>query len=299
MKCRRRLASRQNSSDAVAAATSPSVVDETSPARMAGSDREQTLCDKFWIWTHVAGSHNEGWNIPGPSHMTPVEGAAYLDVPNLIFVRYRDQPKLPLDPYAIAFRPMKRVVWSITGADGRTSDEERRHVLGLARRFENTAGFIMDDFFHPSGEGALPPKQLEALRGQLVVDRRRLPLYVVVYRHQLELPIQDHLKFCDKITFWTWTAGEIEHLEKSFARLGKVAPDHGKLLGCYMWDYDRRQAMPLELMKKQCNLGLRLLRTGRIEGMIFLASNICDLQLPAVEYTRRWIADVGPTAIGA
>ncbi len=31
---------------------------------------------------------------------------------------------------------------------------------------------------------------------------------------------------------------------------------------------------------------------GRIEGMIFLASNVCDLELDTVEWTRKWIADV-------
>ena len=34
-------------------------------------------------------------------------------------------------------------------------------------------------------------------------------------------------------------------------------------------------------------------RQGRIDGMIFLASCLCDLGLEAVEWTRAWIADVG------
>jgi hypothetical protein len=50
--------------------------------------------------------------------------------------------------------------------------------------------------------------------------------------------------------------------------------------------------MPLELMQKQCEIGLRWLREGRIEGMIFLASCICDIELETVEWTRRWIAEV-------
>jgi hypothetical protein len=46
-------------------------------------------------------------------------------------------------------------------------------------------------------------------------------------------------------------------------------------------------------MQKQCLLGLEWLRKGRIEGMIFLASCICDLNLEAVEWTRNWIREVG------
>jgi len=51
--------------------------------------------------------------------------------------------------------------------------------------------------------------------------------------------------------------------------------------------------MLLDLMKKQCTLGLDWLRQGRIEGMIFLASNVCDIDLETVEFTRQWIAAVG------
>jgi hypothetical protein len=50
-------------------------------------------------------------------------------------------------------------------------------------------------------------------------------------------------------------------------------------------------------MQQQCQLGLEWLRTGRIEGMIFLASCICDLNLEAVEWTRKWIREVGDAKV--
>jgi hypothetical protein len=46
-------------------------------------------------------------------------------------------------------------------------------------------------------------------------------------------------------------------------------------------------------MASQCEMGLQWLRDGRVEGLIFLASCICDLDLEAVEWTRRWITRVG------
>jgi hypothetical protein len=52
-------------------------------------------------------------------------------------------------------------------------------------------------------------------------------------------------------------------------------------------------------MKKQCDLGLRWLMEGRIEGMIFLASPICDLELETVEWTRQWIARNGARPLQA
>jgi hypothetical protein len=54
--------------------------------------------------------------------------------------------------------------------------------------------------------------------------------------------------------------------------------------------------MPTAELERQCSLGLRWLRDGRIEGMIFLASCICDLGLDAVEWTRQWIAAQGSAA---
>ena len=51
--------------------------------------------------------------------------------------------------------------------------------------------------------------------------------------------------------------------------------------------------MPVDVIGPQCELGLRWLREGRIEGMIFLASCIGDLDLEAVEWSRDWITKVG------
>jgi len=45
-------------------------------------------------------------------------------------------------------------------------------------------------------------------------------------------------------------------------------------------------------MKHQCEIGLRWLEEGRIEGMVFLASCSCDLNIEAVEWTRGWIEEI-------
>ena len=60
-----------------------------------------------------------------------------------------------------------------------------------------------------------------------------------------------------------------------------------------MYDYGNRQPMPVDLMQHQCEIGLQWLRDDRIDGMIFLASCICDLELETVEWTREWIQTVG------
>ena len=116
---------------------------------------------------------------------------------------------------------------------------------------------------------------------------------MVLYDHDLRLPAQAHLDLCDVVTFWTWRAEDLGKLEQNFEAAEKLAPRSRKVLGCYMWDYGDKKPMPPDLMKRQCDLALRWLREKRIEGIIFLASCICDLGLEAVEWTRNWIAEVG------
>jgi len=57
------------------------------------------------------------------------------------------------------------------------------------------------------------------------------------------------------LSLWTWRASDLALLDKNMAHFEEIV--------------------------------------GRIEGMIFLASCICDLPLDAVEWSRRWIAKVG------
>jgi hypothetical protein len=77
-----------------------------------------------------------------------------------------------------------------------------------------------------------------------------------------------------------------------------VAPAARKLLGCYLWDYGANQPLPLDRLAYQCETGLDWLKQSRLDGIIFLASCICDLGLEAVEWTRQWIAQVGDQSLG-
>ncbi|MEM3693084.1 MAG: hypothetical protein QXI39_03580 [Candidatus Bathyarchaeia archaeon] len=257
------------------------------------------VIDHLWIWGHEAGSHNSAYGLKGLSRMTPAEGASYLGVPNLLMVRYGGRPAPPFDQYALALSPLRRVVWSIVGAGGRTEPQELEMVLALAGRFPNISGVIMDDFFkeRPDDEGRIAVhtvEELEAIRKRLFVDGRRLDLWVTLYTHNLNLPgLKEYLDRCDVITYWTWHASDLSRLEENFERLEDLTPFSRKALGCYMWDYGDGRPMPVAFMRHQCQLGLRWLREDRIEAMIFLASCICDLGIEAVEWTRRWIQKVG------
>jgi hypothetical protein len=260
--------------------------------------------DRFWIWGHEAGSHTtpmskQMWAVPGTSRMTPAEAAYYMGIPNCIMVVFNDLPRPPFLRHALALSPLQQVVWSIMGdASSTRNDEESdlEEILGLAGRFPNITGAIMDDFFH--GEGArYSIKETSQLYGRLHGAARPLDLWVVLYNNQLEQPIAPYLKFCDVVTFWTMTGSQLVDLERNFARFLAVTPAKRRVLGCYMWNYGEKRPMSVDLMRHQCELGLAWLREGQIEGMIFLASCICDLEIEAVEWTRAWIARVGGEAL--
>lgn len=285
----------------------------TSPGEAGGAPApvRPTVRDRLWAWAHEAGVYNGNWGLPGPSRITPAEGAAYLGVPNIIFIRYLGKPAPPFEQYAIPFRPFTRVYWSITGASGATSRQERDHVFQLASAQTNIVGVFMDDFFDlDSGKAAqaaadnataapaaLSVAELQDIRRRLQVGERKLDLGVTLYTHQLTPRVRSHLDLCDVVSLWTWKAGDLKDLEANFEKLRALMPGKRVLLGCYLWDFGTGKPMPLDRMKLQCELGLRWLKQGRVEGMIFLATNVCDLNLETVEWTRAWIARVGVEAL--
>jgi hypothetical protein len=238
--------------------------------------------------------------------MTPVEGAFYLGVPNIIVVQSstREAPygrlEPPLTQYTVAMRPLTRVVWSVVGSGGFTSPEETREVLELAKTTPNFAGIMLDDFFTNRKEGKraiLTVEELVDIRRQLLGIGRKLTVFVTLYNNQFDLPIRDYLELIDVITLWTGNPADLVNLKSNLKKTEQVAPGKKKMLGCYVVDYGRKKGVPVPLMKLQCETRLRWLREGRIEGMIFLGNTTMDLGFESVEWTRNWIREVGDTRI--
>jgi hypothetical protein len=265
----------------------------------------ESVLEHLWLWGHEAGSHNGRFGIPGSSRMTATEAAHYLGIPNLIMVAFAGRPEPPLAQHAIPMRSLARVVWSIVGDSSSTRNDDSpdlEEVIALSVECPNITGAMMDDFFHkPNEQGAVARysvQQVAGFRQRLHGASRPLDLWVVLYAHDLDLPIGDHLAQSDVVSFWTWQSKDLSDLPDNFARAEALAPGAHKALGCYLWDYGVGQPVPLDRVVYQCETGLKWLREGRIEGMIFLASCICDLGLETVEWARRWIADVGGQPLG-
>jgi len=287
--------------------------------------------DHFWIFTVFAGGDNnylERGNVRGGSRMTPAEGAFWLNVPNLLFIRSHDQPplpsrqqewraKTPFEQYAISFQPLDRVVWSVVGSGGKGGLAELTPVMGLAKRFPNICGIYLDDFIVDTkkqpdgtliGRPALQPSELKQARESLKAVKRPMDIWITLYTHEIcpprktssppfrgcNPPLAEFLDLFDVLTLWTWNSDELPALEENFAALEKIAPKKCRIaLGLYIWDYPNCKPVPLELMKHQCETGLKWLKAGRIHEMIFLANTVLDVGVPSADFARQWISKVG------
>jgi len=263
-----------------------------------------TVRDRLWIFTCAANS--DFIHLRRRSVMTPVEGAFFLGVPNIIVVQSSAQeaPYGRLEPpfaqYLMAMRPLKQVVWSVVGSGGFHSPEETKEVLGLARTTPNFAGIMLDDFFTGAKDGKrakLTVEELAEIRGQLRQGGRDHEIFVTLYADKLDQPISDYLKLVDVITLWTSDPNQVVHLETNLKEVEALAPQTKKMLGCYVVDYGRKEGTPLPWMQKQCETGLRWLREQRIEGIIFLGNTTMDLGFASVDWTRQWIQKVGETRL--
>ena len=306
------------------------------------STASETVRDRLWIFTVVEGGNNKkspaspNGNVkhyiddfaPGGSRMTPAEGAFWLGVPNLLFIRSNSQPASPevevgrkktsYQQYATSFQPLDRVVWSVVGGGGEGGMRELPATLSLAQEFPNIRGIFMDDFVRPiprkkatdanTGRPAMPLADLRRLREQTKTNGRPLDIWVTLYTHEInpgrknqaipyrscEPPLADFLGEFDVLTLWTWDSTEIPELEANLLALEKIAPKKARIaLGLYLWDFQNKKPVSVELMKHQCDLGLKWLKEGRISDMIFLANTMLDVGMPSADFSRQWIKEHG------
>ncbi len=282
--------------------------------------------DHFWIFTVPAGLDNPSLELGkchGGSRMTPAEGAFYLNIPNLLLIRSNNLPRLPdsepgraktsFEQYATSFQPLDRVVWSVVGSGGAGGMAELPYVLSLAKKFNNISGIYLDDFIidvkkradgRTLGRPALHPSELKLAREKLKSLGRPMDIWVTLYSHELlpkhsahigcDPPLAKFLDLFDVLTLWTWNANELPKLEESLAALESIAPKNRRIaLGMYIWDFPNSRPVPLDLMRHQCELGLKWLKEKRIQEMIFLANTVLDIGAPGGQFARDWIAKVG------
>lgn len=266
---------------------------------------DRTVRDRLWMWGHDAGSTKGQYNLPDGGRILPSDAIRFMGIQNVCMIRWRSMPEPPFEDYVKQFAQAKRVAWSIVDGARQPYADKKRLAFELAGKMPNLVSFYLDDFFigdaSPKGEEAaanLPVSELRALRSELDAQQRRLDLSLVLYSNQLKPAIARHIRFCDVVSFWTWKATDLINLQRNFETYRKIIPGTRTLLGIYMWDFGNSKPVPAELMAHQCALGLRWLKEGQVEGLIFHCTPLCDMGLEAVEWARAWIARHADDVLG-
>lgn len=269
--------------------------------------------EAIWLWGQDVMSHHRVgpeekniWNLPGINRMDPAAGAAYLGIDNICRVVMNGKP-LPS-----SFREelkklvqFPKVIWSILGDSG--SDREGENAddlegfLSLAADAPNLCGGVLDDFFRPAGDAEgtdklarLSLERLESIRQKLHNLTPALELWVVIYEAFLSESYAPYLAKCDAVTFWTWNGEKnLPRLKDNLERVFELSPAQKHLGGLYLYDYGGSKEVSLELLKNQCDLYADFLRSGKLQGVIVCSNCIADIGLPAADYVRNWIREVG------
>lgn len=257
-----------------------------------------TIGDRLWMWGHHpdsfddAQSKKEIYNLPHGRRIDMADACRAMDIPGCCVVRWRNLPrKADLPEYMKQFSRTKRVAFSITDSAVEDFDEKVRLGLKLADQMPNLTTFFMDDFWCTSVKRP-PVESIRALKPELA--RRGMKLAVVLYSdtNGLKPEFREVLGLCDEISYWFWNGKNVGGIEESVDRLrGFVGEEKPILLGQYMWDFGGKREMPADLMAKQLAASERLLRSRRISGLIFHCTPLVDLNLAAVNLSRRWIAE--------
>ena len=261
------------------------------------SRKDSSFKKDIWLWGRPSGTFNGiGWGLPEGSSITPEKAVVYMDIDNMIMLRsYRKPKAIDFNLYMQSMKHMNKVVWSIVGDSGSPfTEEDINAVIDLKKEYGNISGVIMDDFFRintAQSSNRLTFEEIIKIKERL--NENGLPLWVVVYDYQLDLPeLKEYLSLCDIITFWTWKAENLLNLERNLEQLKGSIGDKELSLGCYMWDFGDKKPISLKLMEHQCNLAFKYYEQQHLSSVIFLASAICDLNIEAVEWTRKWINDI-------
>ena len=261
--------------------------------------------DKLWLFASRAhdddiwlGKSHEN-RFTRRSRITPAEGAAMLDVPNVIMVTSDGDPA-PYTKnaygYMESFCRMRNVVWSVVGSGGCRLGNEEQFVCELAKRYPNVTGAFADDFMSMPDEtpedSEFKRNLIQKIRGTLDTAVRPLSLWLTVYTHNLGVCDTNLWSTFDAMSLWTWHYEDLDQLPENFSLFEKRFPQQKKYLGIYIYDYPSGMPVPNAYMELQCEYGLSLLKEGRIDGMIFLTNCVMGVGLPSEYWLREWIDKV-------
>ena len=272
-----------------------------------------TLRDDCWLWGHETGqldSPTNRWGLPvAKGYYHQAQACRDFGVSNLCCIRWDKPPRAFRD----SLRGLKRLTWPMSGHKkevNSTYDALADWNFSVADEMPNVTGFDLDDYFVARGPSIavetsagrrmvcptrFPYAQLVELRRRLDAYPRRLELRLVVYdelRDQRKDPkdLVPVLELVDSVTYWTWKAKSLPKLPEYFRRYRALAPGKRTYLGIYLWDFGGTHGeISAEDMKFQLDFALEKWKSREIDGVVFLATSICNRDFTAVKMAHDWI----------
>ena len=264
--------------------------------------------DCLWIWgqdvmSHQRVSANQSWKVPDGNKLGPVDGAAYLGVPNIFRVVMNGSPEPPFDAESEKMKDVPKVIWSAVGdASSERNDRETdlEEVIRQAAKYPNITGAVLDDFFghrtEPTERWArCSADEIRQMRERLhTALSRPLELWVVWYKKGLDYPVADYLKEFDGITYWNMrTQPEKADLRRDLDRMLNLTPGKKHMTGCYIWNYGEGKPLTPDQMAFEIETFSDYLKAGKTDGIVFCSNCCADVGGPAVDFLRRWIRENG------
>ena len=158
-------------------------------------------------------------------------------------------------------------------------------------------GVLLDDMSSIGIDRGFKPEHIRSIRGLLAKHAPAVNLWGVVYTMNLGIRgIERYIQELDVLNLWTWHAKDLVHLEDSVSACRKSFPHKPIVLGLYLHDYGEGRSMPADLMDLQCQTALELLKSGAIQGIVFLT---IDNEPETIQRADEWIAQVGDQKIEA
>ncbi|MBO7297511.1 MAG: hypothetical protein J6U60_00525 [Clostridia bacterium] len=257
------------------------------------------LIDKLWNWGHLESSHNACTLLN--CKMTPEEFAKAYGIKNAFIVSYGGNIQPPFDGMAKRFSVLNEVKWSVLGDASTPLPEAElgntQDILDVLSEGKNITGGIVDDFFSPERMERFTPEVLKKIKAKL--NANGLDFWCVLYNHQLDFELDKYIECFDGVTFWLWGCDKINDMEEYLQKLFALTKDKPVMLGVYLWDYvdTGKQPMDAVLFEKQLKHYFELLKSKRIEGVIFCSSTVGDADLETNKILKKYIREQGETEI--
>ena len=267
-------------------------------------EKKTLVRDKMWLFASCEHDDDfafgkDGFIWRNSSTITPTEGAVMLGLKNIMMVTsHRTGKPVPFSAdaygYMESFCRMDKVMWSITGSGGFRHGNEEEFICDIAEKYPNVMGGFLDDMFgkeETKEEDCV--RRLKTIREKLDRAPRPMELWATCY-------VKDAKKYSpamydpiDVITIWNMRTSEIVNLEANLREYEEVLPNKRKVLGMYIFDYVTGLPVSPEMMEMQCETGLKWLKEGRIDGIIFLTNCLMGLSFPGEYWLREWLDKVG------